>query len=608
MKKSIINSLLGLLCLLTLSCDFEFADDSFHELEKVEPQALFGLEKLRDNMLLQEPVKVSYIYSGNGVHRLLQMTITLNDKILVSGTATKGSFLIDPYKLGEGKYELKVEYTFSSGTNSMADKNNLEGYVANKSYRFIVADLPSETIVLNEPMIVDGSVHLSWDPKLAKNLQKAKLSIKMYDTLLEEVEMDKDDLLSGLYVDKKNVGSKLIYKLRTTSIYEKVLETNTTEIDIEPMEMRREIVDAERTRLVWKEHPLYGNFDFFRISPSYGEETNLDPRGGEHIINKAPKFTNDWGSNGLDLHFYRYDGGEGKNKLVRKFEQDVFFGNGFENKEKAQFIYDTNKGCYLCTEIVDPNSYPNYELKIHQLNDDLSVSKSARIGIVKSTWKMQFEIDPLTNNYMIDAGSKSFLIDAETLNVIDVWDSGDYWTVNGNYMKMIHRNQLGIIHNVTKDSLIVYNAETKEELQHFDCEDHIDVSSTGKYMAVDGSFRKLTDGKYEEIYKDPIEIYEVLFLEELDLCFYRNYYGGLYRLNLETKERKTLNVEGGYFCYDPVTKKMIIQSRSTVSIMDVFSLEITKAVNVFYHFSSDFHLFYLNSRLIDPEGRYFDNY
>lgn len=605
MRKWIINMLLLLACIIPLSCEFEFADDSFHEIKPVAPKASITLDNITDNMVLTEPITVTYSYNGNNVHRLLKKEFFLDDKKLASGTSSNGSFIIDPYKLGDGDYVIKVEFIFSSGTNSMADKSNLEGFVETNIYHFKIKNLPPETIVLSIPEIKEGRVHLTWDPARAKNLDKAILKIKCYDTLIEELELDRDDLLSGLYVDNRSVGNKISYMLRTTSKY-KSLETNTAILEIEPFEIIREIVDSEHTKLIWSEYPLYANLDFFNFGSASDKNFQLNPRGGEIIIDRAPVFTDDHYRNRFYLSFYRFTNGVNNYELVRKYSRQIYFGKAFDKKERADFIYDSSNGQYICTEITNVNSQYK-DVYIHQLNSDFSIAKTVSLGRCYG-WVTNFIIDPISKNYITDIGNKSFLIDKNTLNIIESREARDYNSTGSHYRKQVYyRNDLLIMNDYDEDELIIYNTESKEELQSFNCNHYVCVSPSGKYLSKDGYFMKLVDGMYEQMYHDPIRIYEVLFIEDLDLCFYRNSYGDLYKYNLSTQEREQLSFTGGQLTYDPITKKVLVHNRSSITILDVMSME-SRQVSVGYYFDSYFYFRYLNGRLINPDGYYFDKY
>ena len=85
-----------LLFSLFLSCTFEFSEDFFVEIEQTEPNALFTVFEVEDNMVITQPITARYAFNGNGRHRLYSVNISIDNQGILGTSAESGEFEINP--------------------------------------------------------------------------------------------------------------------------------------------------------------------------------------------------------------------------------------------------------------------------------------------------------------------------------------------------------------------------------------------------------------------------------------------------------------------------------------------------------------------------------
>jgi len=228
MKRISIVLLVGIILLFNYSCSFEFSEDSFNDIELVDPTANLSLKDFVNDIVLTAPVNVDYTYNGNNKHRLFEIKIFIDDVLIKTSGDQLGSFYIDADNLSSGNHILKIEYIFSSGSGSLADVNNLEAYIRTDMYQFSIDKSIASPVVFTNVEISDGTIFLRWEPLIETNFDNASLIIKSDGIILEEVLLSNQTLNSLVYNDTNSVRNNLNYTIKLSNRYNQSLSNSIT--------------------------------------------------------------------------------------------------------------------------------------------------------------------------------------------------------------------------------------------------------------------------------------------------------------------------------------------------------------------------------------------
>ncbi len=620
MTKNLLKTIKLLFLILNLqlftNCNYEFSEDYFLQIDQTEPNPVLRLEEFNSDIILLQPATVSYEYDGNNKNRLFEIRVYIDDTQILSSSNDLGTFYIDADSLNEGSHILKIEYLFSSGTNSLADINNLEVYIKTEEYNFYIDKSAPSPVVLKNVEIVDGTIYITWDPILETNFEEAFLIVKSNGTIINEIKLPQEVLLAREYNDKNSLCDNLNYSIKLINRYNQSISNNLT-LDIDPISIDKQIVSENQLKLIWSKHPLYNNFDSYECNIVYPFITNLSPEGGELIVDKSPVFGNFAPRNYNNiLHFY-FQQSESVNNdfLFKSIEREVFFGKPFEKKYCEEYVYSVALDTYFALELSGVNSKDVY---IHQLNpDDLSIIKSNLIGEEPTGLGLEgLVIDPISNDLIIDLPTKSYLIDGTSLLIKGQWNAEDFG-ITETYIKTHYRNNYILIDNLRTDELSIYNAETKEQIYIASRDYYFKVSDDGRYFYNNDGIYEIKNGVVDFITSTDTGsfIHIIEFMTDQNKCVYSNIFQNPVIFDFNTKSKTTLYQisEVRELQYDKKTQKLLFgqyhiapNDRSFISIYDS-NTSIFKKLEVYDDHYDGFYRF-LNGKLIYSSGLYLDHY
>lgn len=606
--------LLTLTVQLFVNCNYEFSEDYFLEIEQSEPNAILRLEEFSNNIILQQPVTVSYEYDGNNISRLFEVRFYIDDTQILSSANNLGDFHIDSDSLSEGSHILKVEYVFSSGTNSLADINNLEVYIKTEQYNFYIDKSPPSPVVLKTVEIVDGTIYISWDPILETNFDEAFLILKSDGIIIKEIKLSNEELSEEQYNDKNSLCNNLNYSIKLVNRYNQSISNDLT-IDIEPISIEKQIINENQLKLTWSTHPLYNNFDYFECNIVSPFLTDLSPLGGEIIVNKSPVFGNFAPrsySNFLYFYFQKYES-DNSDHLFKNIEREVFFGKPFENLNYKEFTYHIALDAYFAVEL------KGSDFNILQLSsNDLVVTKSENIGNESTGLGLgDIIVDPFSNDIIIDLSTKSYLIDKESLSVKSIWKAEDFG-ITETYIRTFYRNNYLFIDNLRTDELSIYNVETRDRVYIAPRNYYFKVSDDGKYFYNNNAIYKIENDVVTQITSTDGTngfIHSIEFIPDQNKCVYSNLFQNPVIFDFSTGSKTTLFQisEVRELEYDIKSQKLLFGQyhtssgdRSFVNIYE-FDTNAFKRLEVYDdHYGGFYRL--LNGKLIYSSGLYLDHY
>ena len=604
--KKIINKILPFIAVVLFSsCAFEFSDDFYKEIKIEAPTASLSLLNFTDGEVYKKSTSINFEYAGNDKHRLFLIQIFLNGQIVVVTNDFSGSFLIDAQKLSEGKHNIKVEYSFSSGTGSLADINNLENYYVVEEFSFSIDKSLADAFPISNVKIEDGTINVYWEDIRNKNFDKAYLITKYDGSYTKEILLTDDILSTKKYNDNQNTNGKLSYQIRVVNSF-KTSESNIVEIEINHPEPSYEIINYNKVKFKWTKHPLYKNFDYYIYNGKYlnnDKEIQLDKNGGELIIDIENTLR-------LDSEYYTSFILYRNNNSVGVIPSYFYWGNKFELKNVEEYVFDQNTDSYYALDLVgSQNSQSPRKVVIYQLNSkDLSIIRSSELLTVYDGIS-DLVLDPFSGNLIVDLKKSSLLVDINSLNTLKEYNAKDYFS-NESY-KVMYRNGRVVINEQYGDKqTYIYNSESKVQLHKLNFR-YTQLSDTGNYFwDYKSDIYKIEDSNISKVFTIPATVYtsNLKFIDGQDRCIYNRFYGFTYFLDLKTNIRTQLSTstEVRNFEYDNITNKVLLRFYGDATLID---LDTDKTYDFEYDSDNEhrgYKLKILNNKLITSKGYYLD--
>jgi hypothetical protein len=252
--------------LIAVSCDFELEKEYYKE---VSPESnvfiTVNLKDLPDTVLVLNEMEIKYDLDIEGapffaVYKLLDSTVEY------LGYGVSGSFRVIN-NTQKDYSNLDVVVLSTTATGSLADKtfNELMLFGVRHVLRFV--NTPTVPLNLSKVEIVNGAVSLSWPKYPYDNLVQLRLRRTLYkDNTSSALVMDEDlPVMSTQYVDRKFVGGRIAYELRTVNNRSQMEIGDTTMITA-----RRPTIYTSTTGMKltvsWGTPELYANPTGFQLN------------------------------------------------------------------------------------------------------------------------------------------------------------------------------------------------------------------------------------------------------------------------------------------------------------------------------------------------------
>ncbi|MBL0743884.1 hypothetical protein [Chryseolinea lacunae] len=155
--------------LVLAACTFAPEEEYFKPVDRPDPVVSIELNDYlgADTIFVYGRSRLGYsIDRDKGILRNVQ--ILIDDDVIYSGEMVNGAFDIDHYLLRTGIFELKIQILVSSGTGSLADKENAENYLVWKKWilKIDVEPPPAPSLRFS---VVNGFLRVDWDAYTKQN-------------------------------------------------------------------------------------------------------------------------------------------------------------------------------------------------------------------------------------------------------------------------------------------------------------------------------------------------------------------------------------------------------------------------------------------------------
>jgi hypothetical protein len=217
LKKKI--SLLALIGFLLQNCSFSPSDELYVVIPVPSTsQSSINLTSFGGgtiNLISEKTFILDVLPQGK---RVYFADVYLNGAKIYSLSSSSGtfSFSLDPIKIGDGAWELKIVVKHSSGNGSLSDKLDNEFVVLEKKFNLLIDLVPPTKISKPQIQIVDGNLKVSWQKPTKYNFIHYILVRNYLDNQGHAVVSDStliSDLTNESYIDESYVGGKISYQV-----------------------------------------------------------------------------------------------------------------------------------------------------------------------------------------------------------------------------------------------------------------------------------------------------------------------------------------------------------------------------------------------------------
>lgn len=624
MKKKI--TLLIFICLSITGCSYEFSPDNFLEILKPKiEENIIDLNNFKNLDTINVPSQLVYTFKGKTNQHLIESKLFIDNQNLgLSMNGNVGTFNINPSAYEDGIHTIRIENKFTSGTGSIADQAQLEILNATEEFKFVVHRNPSSPPNITEAIIKDGSILVKWASVNNPEYKNAYLSLKFKRNEIR-IPLTKEMLELGSYIDKNtilfpaNINTpdyddylSVTYSIVFKSPYTELYGSNKT-IAYDPswFNMKISYNNDKSYKVKWSSHPLYANFDTFEMR--VGTNSFLgSSKGGEYIINTPYVLGKEYDGAAQPippLHNYSTPIYSFYNMALDESTFGLFNFNSFFSKE---ILYNPSTRHYYSL-ILERSSQGYFKIYIYEFSEQMIFLTKKYIDDYNSPRHeyLHFYLDPINNNFYVDARHSSYMIDKSNLNLLQKYVDPP------NTSEVSLRNGILIRWEYSTHLLTIINRNTNTVIFSGTTINGGYLSRDGKYVYIstetNHSLFKINNNQLINIldfnnspstYFDNIEI-------ENDTIFYTNN-NEIFIVDLNTKATKsfTFGTLDPYLQFDPISQKLLLTQNGYNGIYDLttqktslFSSETNKfATGEFSQEDRDYLLRLRNGKLIHSKG------
>jgi hypothetical protein len=259
-----------LLCLLVLlGCNYVLEDEYF---KVVAPPTIedvqLSLPEVGDTIYLFTKTLLEYRIEP-GAKEILRLEVFLDEEPVSTDSPEAYAFWVDARMFPTGYYPLRLEFTISGGSGSLADIAGVETQKVKKEWTIFMDKTPPEKVAFEEIYPESGTLMLRWSPYPNNNFQIYELEKYCFDSRYEKyylcdtltvAEQSETEIADSAFI-----GGKALYKIRVkgSDQYSDFSE-KTYAFDIDP-KLRWQWIADNDLELVWEESPFQENLRHYEL-------------------------------------------------------------------------------------------------------------------------------------------------------------------------------------------------------------------------------------------------------------------------------------------------------------------------------------------------------
>ncbi len=407
-----------------LGCSYNFSEDNYIDLEAPTIDGIsIRLNSFNEGDTINVERRMSYTINKGPDQYGISTEILLDNKRIGSSSRTdSGEFTLRPSLYDDGEHTIRIVHVLSSGTGSIAEQQQLETLTAIKEFQFTINREPSTPPTIAAARIENGSITLEWQNDDNPEYISAYLSLQFPD-YEKRIPLTAEMLERESYIDTYTVlfpldsnrpededRSRVTYSIVLISDFEEVSGQGATlEHDPSWLDVSMSFVDLESFRVSWPQHPLYANFDAYRISirKDYFYEAhivNASTLGGTELVNAPYSFGADYfGTLFPETNYdpyipsYNYRPRLDENSFVPISNMQPYYGR--------DFIYNPSTQQYYLLALENYTSGGTRGVSIFRYNSDMEFLDRTRLVELSSSGSntlFTMNMDPESNNFYVD--------------------------------------------------------------------------------------------------------------------------------------------------------------------------------------------------------------
>jgi hypothetical protein len=432
------------------NCSYNFEEDYYENFNRNEPSLAIQLTNFIASEEVGSSKTVEYTISGATTNQF-NILIMVDGVRIHQNNEPSGSFYLEIDDLEIGEHFLEIEFSYATGSGSLADQLGAEFYSGEASYPFVVDDSIADPVLIESIDIINGSIHINLSAVIDDNFEEVYLLIDEAPGVVREVEITQDQLQNQLIIDTETFVDEPRFAIKTKNPFIERVGPYTL-LEMEPIIFKLEPINEDSFKIVNTPHPLYGNFDQLTLRYTYpfanSISVDLNPQGGEVVVNEPYIFDENMS---VPVSYRRNGDFLRSDYATLEFTTPLPFGS------YSQINYSTSLDKYFLAQS-DSNT-----INIHQLNGQTRELEQS-VSLNSQGFVIKMETEPTTNNLILTTGNQeSIVFNPSTFTVINVYHKNDYnrslgyskiW-YRGNYIILEENDRRGIveIYNINSGQL-----------------------------------------------------------------------------------------------------------------------------------------------------------
>ena len=190
-----------------------------------------------------------HFQSSNETQRIIGLKVIIDGAVSTTQTSGDGKFSFKQTALEEGVHHMTVEIFAKSGTGSIADKLNGEGFQFSREW-VVVADYSSKSV---EYTIDNGYLKLSWKPYKNNDLKTYVLQYRTNYNYWRQTTLSVDN---PAYIDSLYTGNETSYTITVEKTNGERIPWGSMQVGPFSLEPKLVLSDDYTYYFVWKKSPL----------------------------------------------------------------------------------------------------------------------------------------------------------------------------------------------------------------------------------------------------------------------------------------------------------------------------------------------------------------
>ena len=481
MKLEIKATFIVAILLFATSCTYNFSEDYFNEIQANDPNVNITLTGFTDGEETSSSKTVQYTITGVGNDEF-EMIVKVDEVEIYRSQEKTGEFYLLVDNLVDGDHQLTVEYIFPTNSGSLSDSVGGEFFIGGVVYDFTVDKSLANSFGIASVNIVQGSIYITLDPITDDNFEEVYLLIQNeFGFVIEERPISQEDLTDLEIHDDQTVFYNPSYAIKVKNAFAEDT-SDFVSLPTTKMKFTLEPLSYSSFKLIYNEHPLYGNFDSMAFEYTYRfsglDFHSVNPQGGETIINYGYFFGETFSVN---LKMYK------NNSLIGNIFEQLQVGSSLPISGFEEITYISSIDKYFLIDITTVN-----ELVIYQLNgQSFEVENSRTLATLDFSGDFKsLELDPISNALIINMNKRALIFNPVTFSIVSTHNAVSY-NSNKASADVYYRGEFVILEDPwPSGEVLIYEIATG--IQKFSIN-----KTTNFFSAIDASFFYANGGLYK---------------------------------------------------------------------------------------------------------------